>query len=82
MNSNIILLFHCREKFFSENLLKDLNLPKLCIQTGCQIRRGIVSYLYFDQICKQKIIDIPNNTKKVLNRIVSVSAKLIINDCT
>ena len=41
-----------------------------------------MSYLYFDQICKQKIIDTLNNTKKILNRIVSVSAKSIINDYT
>ena len=34
----------------------------------------------FDQICKQKIIDILNNTKKLLNSMVSFSAKLIIND--
>ena len=34
----------------------------------------------FDQICKQKIIDILNNAKNILNMIVSISAKLIIND--
>ena len=34
----------------------------------------------FDQICKQKKIHILNNTKSILNRIVSISAKLIIND--
>ena len=41
-----------------------------------------MSICIFDQICKQKIIDILNNTKKLLNRIVSFSAKLIINDLT
>ena len=43
-----------------------------------------MSYWIFYQICKQKIIDILNNIKKILNRIVSIciSAKLIINDCT
>ena len=39
-----------------------------------------MNYLYFYQICKQKIIYILNNTKTLLNRIVSCSAKLIIND--
>ena len=33
----------------------------------------------FYQICKQKTIDILNNTKKLLNSIVSSSGKLIIN---
>ena len=36
----------------------------------------------FDEICKQKIIHILNNTKKLLNSIVSFSAKLIMNDWT
>ena len=40
-----------------------------------------MSYLYFDQVCKQKIIDILNDTKKILNRIVSISAKLVIKRC-
>ena len=39
-----------------------------------------MSYLSYYQICKQKIIGMLNNTKKILNRIVSISAKLIIND--
>ena len=46
---------------------------------GCQIRGRIVIYLYFYQIIKQKRIDIVNSTKKVLNRIVSVTAKLMDN---
>ena len=37
-------------------------------------------FVFLIEFAKQKIIDILNDTKSILNRIVSISAKLIIND--
>ena len=37
-------------------------------------------FVFLIKFSKQKIIDMLSNTKKLLNGIVSFSAKLIIND--
>ena len=50
---------------------------------GCQVRGRIVIYLYFlshFQTKNNRTIELLNNTKKLLSRIVSVAPKLTIND--
>ena len=39
-------------------------------------------FVFLIKFSKYKIIDILNNTKKLLNSIVSFSLKLIVNDWT
>ena len=58
------------------------NFPQYAMMLCWGVRSGdeLCVICIFDQICKQKIINIPNNTEKLLNSIVSFSAKLIIND--
>ena len=60
-------------------LAKKQSFPKLAAWHGVSDQEmNCESFVLFDRICKQKIIDIPNNTKNLLNSIVSFSAKLII----
>ena len=57
-------------------VLTGITLSGWGVRSGDELRVICI----FDQIYKQKIIDILNNTKKLLNGIVSFSTKLINSD--
>ena len=72
-----------KDTFDSKNWLSSRNFfrgARSVLLIGCEIRKELRFTCIFDQISKQEAIDLLNNTETVIDRILSVAAKFIIND--